>query len=663
VGAVNEWLVIVGIALAALSGVPGLAMDRGGRAGERWAALTMVAAAVCAIAGALRALVAPETASAIRLVWEVPGGAFHLEVDALSAMFVIQVFGLAALGSIYGLDYWSQAEHRDDGRKLRAAYGLMVAGMALLGVARNVVLFMAGWELMAIGAFLTITTEDREARVRDVGYLYLIATRVATLCVIGAFALLMAAPGGGTEIDGQLDAATPIGTAIFVLAFIGCGLKAGLMPLHVWLPGAHANAPSHVSALMSGALIKMGIYGLLRFTSLFPHPPMWWGGAVLFIGLVSGVLGVAFAIGQHDLKRLLAYHSVENIGIICMGIGIALLGRAAGRPELVGLGLAGGLLHVWNHGLFKGLLFLCAGNVVHATGTREIDHLGGLARRMRWTALGFVVGAVAICGLPPLNGFVSELLVYLGFLDVASTPTGSLWLVGALSVALLALVGALAIACFVKVLGAVFLGEPRSREASEAHEATRRMLGPMAALAALCVAIGLGAPLVAPALDHAVAAWAPELAPRLRATDDVAPLTTVALLYAPLCVLAALGATWLVRRIARAPTNVGTWDCGYAAPSARMQYTSSSFAQMLVGTFAWALRPDVRRPRIAGPFPAPGGFHSHVPDTVLDRLLVPATRTVDEQRRWVTWMQRGKAHSYLLYILVTLVVLLLWKGG
>jgi hydrogenase-4 component B len=578
-------------------------------------------------------------------------------------MFVIQVFALAALGAIYGLDYWAQAAHRDDGRKLRASYGVMVAGMALLAVGRNVVLFMAGWEVMAIGAFLSITTEDREPRVREVGYLYLIATRIATLCVIGAFALLMVAPGGGSEIAGSLDAKLPTSTAIFVLALAGCGLKAGLMPLHVWLPGAHANAPSHVSALMSGALIKMGIYGLLRFTSLFAHPPMWWGGAVLALGLASGVLGVAFAIGQHDLKRLLAYHSVENIGIICMGVGVALLGRAAGRPELVALGLAGGLLHVWNHGLFKGLLFLCAGNVLHATGTREIDHLGGLVRRMRWTALGFVVGAVAICGLPPLNGFVSELLVYLGFLHVAGTSAGSFWLVGAMSAALLALIGALAVACFVKVLGAVFLGEPRSRAAGDAHEATRRMLGPIVALGALCVAIGLGAPLVAPALDHAVAAWAPELAPRLLATDDAAPLVQVALLYVPLCLIAALGAAWLAWRTARTPACVGTWDCGYAAPSARMQYTSSSFAQMLVGTFSWALRPNVKRPRLDGPFPAAGAFHSDVPDTVLDRLLVPATRSVDEQRRWVTWLQRGRAHAYLLYILVTLVVLLIWKGG
>jgi len=658
---VNEWLVVVGIGLAAFSGVPGLFTARHGRGGERAATALLATGAACAIAGAVRVLIAPETAEPLRFAWSVPAGALHVEVDALSAMFVIQVFGLAALGAIYGLGYWAQAAHPDNGRKLRACYGLTVAGMGLLAVGRNVVLFMAGWEVMAIGAFLSISTEDEQARVRDVGYLYLIATRIGTLCVIAAFALLIVAMGDA-ELEGTLDAGAPLSTAIFLLALIGCGLKAGLMPLHVWLPGAHATAPSHVSALMSGALIKMGIYGLLRVTSLFPSPPLWWGELVLAVGLVSGVLGVAFAIGQHDLKRLLAYHSVENVGIICMGVGVALLGRAGGRPELVALGLAGGLLHVWNHGLFKALLFLCAGSVLHATGTREIDHLGGLARRMRWTTLGFVVGAVAICGLPPLNGFVSELLVYLGFLHVANQPGGAAWLLGVFSAALLALIGALAVACFVKVLGAAFLGEPRSRAAAAAHEATRAMLGPILVLAALCVAIGLGSPLIAPALDHATAAWAPELVPRLTATTDAAPLATLPLVYAPLIGLAALATLWLLRRSRAAPA-VGTWDCGYAAPTARMQYTSSSFAQMLVGTFAWALRPEVKRPDLDGPFPLPSRFHTEVRDAVLDRMLVPVTRSVDEQRRWVMWLQRGSTHAYLVYILVTLVSLLLWKGG
>jgi hydrogenase-4 component B len=656
----NEWLVVAGIALLLISGLPGLMTRRTSSAGERIAAGLVIAGAIAGITGSLRALIAPATAMPIRLDWSVPLGAFHVEVDALSAMFEIQVFLLAALGAIYALAYWKQAEHPDDGRKLRACYGLMVAGMALLGIGRNVILFMAGWEVMAIGAFLSITAEDHLRRTRDVGYLYLIATRIATLCVIAALALLVVARGD-SEIEGSLDAGAPLATAIFVLVAIGCGTKAGVMPFHVWLPGAHATAPSHVSALMSGALIKMGIYSLLRFTSLFPDPPLWWGVAVLALGLASGVLGVAFAIGQHDLKRLLAYHSVENIGIIVMGVGIALIGRATGRGELIALGLAGGLLHVWNHGVFKGLLFLCAGSVLHHTHTREIDQLGGLGRRMRWTASCFVVGAVAICGLPPLNGFVSELLVYLGFLDVTTSRPGALWLVGVVSAALLALIGTLAVACFVKVVGAVFLGEPRSSAAANAREAARPMIGPMLALAALCFAIGLGSPVIAPLLDHAAAAWAPELP--LRATAELAPLAKLTAVYLPLIALTAAAAWWLARRSRGAPSQVGTWDCGYAAPSPRMQYTSSSFAQMLVGSFAWALRPEIKRPELSGLFPAASEFHSEVPDTVLDRLLVPSVERVDEQRRWVLWVQRGSAHAYVFYILATLVALLIWKGG
>ena len=234
------------------------------------------------------------------------------------------------------------------------------------------------------------------------------------------------------------------------------------MPLHIWLPGAHANAPSHVSALMSGVLIKMGIYGLVRVTSLFPAPPAWWGTTLLVLGGASGVLGVAYAIAQHDIKRLLAYHSVENIGIILMGLGLAVLGRSSHRPELILLGIAAALFHTWNHGLFKALLFLSAGSLIHATGTRSIDRLGGLARAMPRTALAFLVGAVAICGLPPLNGFVSEYLLYVGFLQTVAGAGDDTWLAGAFGAPALALIGALAVACFAKVFGAVFLGVPRS---------------------------------------------------------------------------------------------------------------------------------------------------------------------------------------------------------
>jgi hydrogenase-4 component B len=444
---------------------------------------------------------------------------------------------------------------------------------------------------------------------------------------------------------------------VFLLGLAGFGLKAGVMPLHVWLPPAHANAPSHVSALMSGVLIKMGIYGLMRLTSWAIVPPPWWGEVVLALGIVSGILGVVLAIGQHDLKRLLAYHSVENIGIICMGLGLALLARSAGRPELVALGLGGALLHTWNHGLFKALLFLAAGSVVHGAGTRDIDRLGGLARAMPGTALAFLIGATAICGLPPLNGFISELLVYLGLVRAVSLG----WISGAFAAAALSLVGALAVACFVKVYGVTFLGQPRSSAVERAHEAPATMRGPMAALTLGCVIVGLGSPLVAPTLDRAARAWAPRLAAApLRV---LAPLGAVTLSCGALVAALALIGGWLALRTRQVPARVGTWDCGYAAPGARMQYTSSSFGQMVVALFSWVLRPRVHRAVPQGPFPGPQRFASHVPDVVLDDLMVPAVEAAGRGLRWFRWLQRGSVHAYLLYLLGTLVWLLLWQRG
>ena len=651
-----EWYVVAAIGCAAASGMPGALLPRASRAGERIATLLMLLAGVLGVVGGVLAILSPSPAG-ITLAWSVPGGALSVRVDGISAMFVIQIFAVNALGSVYGLGYWSQSEHPNNGRKLRLFYGLMAAGMATLAVARNTILFLAGWEIMALAAFLTITTEDEERPVREVGYLYMVATRVSTLALFAMFALLFGVTGAFDFDAGGLAARSGTATAIFLLGLFGFGLKAGIMPLHIWLPGAHANAPSHVSAVMSGVLIKMGIYGLVRLTASFAHPPLWWGVVVLALGVVSGILGVAFAIGQHDIKRLLAYHSVENIGIIWMGLGIALIGRALDQPVLVVLGLAGALLHVWNHGLFKALLFLAAGSVIHATGTREIDQLGGLHKRMPWTALFFLVGAVAICGLPPLNGFVSELLVYLGFFRSVAIHEGRAWLMAAFAAPALALVGALAVACFVKVFGAVFLGVERSRHAARAHEAPRSMTGPMAVLAACCLFIGLGPLLIAPVLDGAIAVWAPGTATRVAAS---APLGWISISGAGLAVALLLAALWL-KRLAPAPASAVTWDCGYAAPSARMQYTSSSFAQIIVRIFSFALRPKVHEAHPSGPFPKPAGFHSHVGDVVLDEAVYPTTRGIARGLLVLRWFQRGNVHLYLTYILLTLILMLVWR--
>ncbi|HEV3005488.1 MAG TPA: proton-conducting transporter membrane subunit, partial [Pirellulales bacterium] len=455
--------------------------------------------------------------------------------------------------------------------------------------------------------------------------------------------------------------------AIFLLALVGFGIKAGIMPLHIWLPSAHANAPSHVSALMSGVLIKMGIYGLVRVSTFFPQPPVWWGGLVLALGAISGILGVAYAIGQHDLKRLLAYHSIENIGIIAMGLGLALVGRSLGRVDWVVFGVAGALLHVWNHALFKSLLFYSAGSVIHAVHTREMDELGGLSKRMPLTASCFLVGAIAICGLPPLNGFVSEFLIYNGlFRTLGIGRQAGSWPAAALAAPGLALIGALAAACFIKAFGTVFLGAGRSEHARHVHESPASMVVPMFVLVLCCAVIGFLPTAVAPVLDRAISAWtapAGDIDPMSTNVYPLAawpPLRAIALAaFVLLAALAAGAVFWLRSRAAGVDSSV-TWGCGYASPTPRMQYTSSSFAEMLVNQFRWALWPVVRSPRIDTTFPGEARFESDVPEGVLDRLVWPAMRWLAQRLSWFRVFQQGSVQAYLLYIFAILVLLLVW---
>ena len=654
-------VLMLAILITGLSGVPGLFFPRESPLGERVSAVLLGSGCLLGLVSAFACL-RPGAAASLEGSWPVPGGAFALQVDALSTVFLAQIFLLSLLGSAYGLEYWSHADHPRSGPALRCFWGGLTAALALVVTSQNTILFLASWEVMALCNFLALTVEHRHsAEVRRAGLIYIVATHTSTLALFGMFAVLHAATGGfsWTRLaDSTVGSGTT--TALFLLAVLGFGTKAGVMPLHVWLPPAHANAPTHVSALMSGVVIKMGIYGLFRVTSLVAHPPLWWGGLVLGLGMLSGVFGVALALGQHDLKRLLAYHSVENIGIICMGLGLALLGRAAERPELVALGFAGALFHVWNHGMFKSLLFLGAGSVIHCVGTREIDRLGGLSRKLPYTALLFFVGAAAICGLPPLNGFASEFLVYVGLFRAAAEKSGRLWVAGGLGAPALALVGALAVACFAKAFGVVFLGRERTEAAGRAHEAGPAMLGPMMVLAGVCLLLGVAPAVVAPLLDSAIHVWVSGgSAPSLLKVAQLNSLSVVGFFL--LAAVSVLG-LWLYLRTRRAvPGNVGTWDCGYAAGTARIQYTASSFADSLLRLFAWALRPHVRVQKLAGPFPQGAAFHSETPDVVLDFALVPAIDATGRAFSWLRWIQRGSVQAYLLYILLTLIVLMLCR--
>jgi hydrogenase-4 component B len=519
--------------------------------------------------------------------------------------------------------------------------------MAGVLVAAHGVVFLVAWEVMAVSAFFLIATNDDDGEVRGAAWMYLIATHAGTMVLLAMFTLLRSARG--TFLLGPVAAPAATSAAIFLLAFAGFGFKAGVMPLHFWLPGAHANAPSHASALLSGAMLKVGIYGLLRVLLMFETPRAWWGVLLLAAGLTSAVTAIGLALAQADLKRALAYSSIENIGVIVTALGVAVLGRATGHPLWFTLGLGAAILHVWNHSLFKGLLFLAAGNVLHGSGRRRIDELGGLLRRMPLTGTAFLAGAVAAAALPGAGTFLSEATLYVAFFDSARASSAI-----ALGAAALALAGALAVACFVRLTGIVFLGAPRSEAAEHAHEAGWAMRLPLLALAVACIVPGVWPaiflrPLGAiPGSGNAVAATlAPFLLPlRITALGGIA--------------IAAL----LVARLRRSPRAV-TWDCGYAAPSARMQYTGRSLGEWLTERLTPAFfRPAVRltsHERLQGLFPAGAALDIRVDEPFADRIYVPLAQRWARRAARLRWVQQGRLHFYLVYIFITLLAAIAWS--
>jgi formate hydrogenlyase subunit 3/multisubunit Na+/H+ antiporter MnhD subunit len=658
-------LLLFAVAILLVGAVAVLLLSRADRNFSWLGAGSVVIAAVSGCIPAIQVLL-QGTTEGLRLPWPVPFGEFFIELDPLSAWFLLPTLLLAALSAIYGVGYLRVWQGKRSLGPVWFFYCLLVLGMMLVLVARNAVLFLIAWELMALASFFLVTFEHERESVREAGWIYFVATHLGTAFLL-AFFLLLARETG--SMDFTVWAEKGIHTEglagiLFLLAVIGFGTKAGFMPLHVWLPEAHPAAPSHVSALMSGVMIKTGIYGLLRTFTFLGAPPLWWGWGLIAIGLTSGVLGVLFALAQHDLKRLLAYHSVENIGIITLGLGAGLLGVSVGSPVLIVLGFGGGLLHVVNHALFKGLLFLGAGAVLHGAGTREIDHLGGLLKRMPWTAATFLIGAVAISGLPPLNGFVSEFLIFLGAFKGGVSVGGAIAVPLFALVAGLALIGGLAAACFTKAFGIVFLGEPRSEHASQAHEADWTMRLPMLILAAGCVLIGLFAPVVVGSLEtvlESITKLQPAVVSGNLATTT-SPLSYV--MMGAVAFLALLTALVLLRRGLLAHRRVeadATWGCGYAQPTSRMQYTASSFAQSLIDLFGPLLGTKKKISSPCGLFPEEAALKTTTPDISHEEMYRPIFERVNEWLSQLRWVQHGKVQLYVLYIAVTLIVLLIWE--
>ncbi len=584
------------------------------------------------------------------------------QLNTLSAFFLVAIFAVSALAALYS--FHSMDDPKKAGRTAAhyLFFSLLVNAMALVVVADGMITFLLSWELMTLSSFFLVIYDHEEAENRRAGYQYFVFSHVGAMFIFAAFGLIFASTGSlGFEAASGMADSTKI--LVFLLTFVGFGSKAGVFPLHFWLPHAHPAAPSHISAVMSGVMIKTGIFGMLKMIVVLQMKTALFGEILLFAGIVSGVLGVVYALGQHDLKRLLAYHSVENIGIILIGLGIGLIGAAKGHSWMAVLGFTGGLLHVLNHALFKSLLFLGAGMVVHQTGSREIDRLGGLFKGMRITGTTFLIGSLAIAGLPPFNGFVSEFLIYLGSFKGVPVDRGTFAL-SLLAIIALAVIGGLALACFTKVVGVVFQGEPRSAAARDVKEHGWTMLLAMIVLACACVVIGVFPGLFVSLAVKTTASTglidvAVPIEPFLELTGNI---TRVAVIF-----LVGLVAVMLLRLAlyrGKTVTRSGTWGCGFTQPTVRMQYTGTSYAASILEFFSAVAPLRVQQQTVKGCFPAAGNYHSHIEDIAesnSSRLIVRPVMALFDRLRWI---QHGDIHLYIGYILLAIVGLMIfvWRG-
>ena len=596
----------------------------------------------------------------------------HFRLDALSAFFLAVVNLGAAAASLFALGY---GRHEHAPRRVLPFYPAFLAGMSIVVLADDAFTFLVSWEFMSLSSWALVMAHHQ---IRDnirAGYVYLIMASFGTLALLLTFGLL-AGPDGGyafADIRGGHPSAA-LAATILILALIGAGSKAGLVPLHVWLPLAHPAAPSHVSALMSGVMTKVAVYGFVRIVfDLLGTPAWWWSMVVLALGGITAVMGVLYALMQHDLKRLLAYHTVENIGIIFIGLGLALAFMAYGMAWAAALALTAGLLHVFNHSVFKSLLFFGAGAVLTTTGERDMEHLGGLIHRMPQTAFVFLVGCAAISALPPLNGFVSEWLTFQAILLSPQLPSWGLkFLVPAVG-ALLALSAALAAACFVKAFGVTFLGRARTPAAAGAHETDRFSLAAMFFFAALCLVAGILPGFFIDALAPVVQSLVGDRMPVQRGVEwlSIVPIAESrssynGLLVFVFMVLSGALAAWAIHRLAsdklrRAPP----WDCGYPDASPAAQYTASSFAQPIrrvFGTVVFRARENVDMPPPGDGRPARLTVELH--DLVWEALYAPVADAVGFAADRLNHLQfltiRQYPQSRLCSLVLLLLVLAIW---
>jgi hydrogenase-4 component B len=620
-----------------------------------------------------------------------PFARLSLSVDGLSAYFLLVISLVAIAASIYGPAYL-RAHSPDPGRARPAAQVLalnvFLGSMAFLCCAGDALTFLLCWEGMTLASYVLVVSDDRDGSNARAGLLYMVMAHGGTALLLVAFLALTERAGAFDFVALRAAAGTlggPTRTALFFLAFGGFATKAGVVPLHVWLPRAHPAAPSHVSALMSGVMLKVAIYGMLRFAFDLLAPvaaplPSSWGWTVLIVGTSSAVLGVLYALQQHDLKRLLAFHSVENIGIILIGVGLAMILWRREDPGgvLATVALTAALLHTVNHAAFKGLLFLAAGSVLSRTHLRNMEELGGLARRMPWTAGFFLLGAIAISALPPLNGFVSEWLTFQALLGGAARSHGPAGLGIVFAAAMLALTGGLAAACFAKAFGVTFLGRPRTPPAEQATEAPPSMIAGMAWLGALCLVLGVAPGYVMRLLDaptagllHGAAASAVVTArgPLVLSTGLTTSgmdATAISMTMVAALLIGLIAIAWVLRRGSRSgpALTAPTWTCGMI-PTARFDYTATAFAKPLRIVFAALYRPrrEVIRETAGTPYVVRRiRYAGEIVDLSETQIYHRIERGISDLSQAIRARSTGRIHGYIGFVLGALLLALLLFG-
>jgi hydrogenase-4 component B len=618
---------------------------------------------VLAVAGYLALGNWPET---MVLPLGLPDLPFHLRLDPLSGFFVL-LLGVASAGiGLFGGGYF-QSGGGGDIRLIGLQYHVFLASMVLVLIADDAYAFMVAWETMALSSYFLVTTDHRVAEIRRAGLLYLVIAHIGAIAILLSFGVLQLGQWSYTFSAMRDNALSPAWASVaFLLALFGFGAKAGFVPLHVWLPEAHPAAPSPVSALMSGVMLKTAIYGLMRVGfDLLDMQAWWWGVVALGVGLVTAFYGVAFAAVQTDMKRLLAYSSIENLGILLAGFGLAIVFRAYEMPTLAALALVATLYHSLNHAVFKSLLFLATGSVMHATRQRSLGKLGGLLRRMPWVAGLALIGTLALAGLPPLNGFASEWMLFQAFLLTPALPNSYLNMFIPVGTAAFALAVALAGYVMVKFYGVVFLGLPREESLNEAHDCGPNERAGLLWLAAWCVLLGLLPVLVVQSLDPiAQSLVGATLGPAMRGSGFLF-LTAAAperASYSPLIfllvIVGVVAATFLLvrrfyhGRLRRAPA----WDCGFPGLNARMQDSAEGYGQPIKQIFEPFFRLERHHP---SPFDAQPQYRSRFEDRLWYWLYVPLIRAVERVSALVGVLQHGRIAVYLIYSFVTLLLLLL----